>query len=86
MHAEELQSLLKLYEKNGYFDEVISLMEAGLGLERAHMGMFSKSRSCDRNRPETKSYLIAAELSVLYAKYRPEKREYRRATSLAFVF
>jgi clathrin heavy chain len=30
-------------------------MEAGLGLERAHMGMFT-------------------ELSILYAKYRPEKR------------
>jgi clathrin heavy chain len=42
VHAEELQSLLKLYERNGYFDEVISLLEAGLGLERAHMGMFSK--------------------------------------------
>lgn len=54
VHAEELQSLLKLYEKNGYFDEIISLMEAGLGLERAHMGMFT-------------------ELSILYAKYRPDK-------------
>ncbi|KAJ9113109.1 hypothetical protein QFC20_001997 [Naganishia adeliensis] len=40
VHAEELQSLLKLYERNGYFDDVISLLEAGLGLERAHMGMF----------------------------------------------
>lgn len=55
VHAEELPALLALYEKNGYFEEVISLMEAGLGLERAHMGMFT-------------------ELSVLYAKYRPEKR------------
>lgn len=43
MHAEELQSLISLYERNGYFDELISLMEAGLGLERAHMGMFSTS-------------------------------------------
>ncbi|ODO11264.1 hypothetical protein I350_00039 [Cryptococcus amylolentus CBS 6273] len=54
VHAEELPTLLSLYERNGYFDEIISLMEAGLGLERAHMGMFT-------------------ELSVLYAKYRPEK-------------
>lgn len=29
--------MLSLYERNGYFDEIISLMEAGLGLERAHM-------------------------------------------------
>ncbi|KAL1407009.1 Clathrin heavy chain [Vanrija albida] len=54
VHAEELPQLLSLYQRNGYFDEIISLMEAGLGLERAHMGMFT-------------------ELSVLYAKYRPEK-------------
>lgn len=55
MPSEELPTLIKLYEKNGYFDELISLLEAGLGLERAHMGMFT-------------------ELSILYAKYRPEKR------------
>ena len=26
----------------GYFDELMSLLEASLGLERAHMGMFSE--------------------------------------------
>ncbi|KAL7419060.1 Clathrin heavy chain [Cryptotrichosporon argae] len=52
VHAEELPALLSLYERNGYFDEIIALMEAGLGLERAHM---------------------VTELSVLYAKYKPEK-------------
>lgn len=38
VHAEELQELVKQYERNGYFDELIALLEAGLGLERAHMG------------------------------------------------
>lgn len=42
VHAEELQELVRLYESNGYFDELISLLETGLGLERAHMGMFSE--------------------------------------------
>ncbi|KAG9680719.1 clathrin heavy chain, partial [Aureobasidium melanogenum] len=42
VHAEELQDLIKQYEYNGYFDELISLLEAGLGLERAHMGMFTE--------------------------------------------
>ena len=42
VHAEELQDLVKQYEWNGYFDELISLLEAGLGLERAHMGMFTE--------------------------------------------
>jgi clathrin heavy chain len=42
VHAEELTDLVKTYERNGYFDELISLLEAGLGLERAHMGMFTE--------------------------------------------
>ena len=54
VHAEELQSLVRLYEQRGYFDDIMSLLEAGLGLERAHMGMFT-------------------ELSILYAKYSPQK-------------
>jgi clathrin heavy chain len=39
VHADELADLVKQYERNGYFDELISLLEAGLGLERAHMGV-----------------------------------------------
>lgn len=42
VHAEELQDLVNQYERNGYFDELIALLEAGLGLERAHMGMFTE--------------------------------------------
>ena len=42
IHAEELQDLIRQYERNGYFDELISLLEGGLGLERAHMGMFTE--------------------------------------------
>ena len=42
VHAEELQELIQQYEHNGFFDELIALMEAGLGLERAHMAMFTE--------------------------------------------
>lgn len=42
VHAEELDELVERYESNGYFEELISLFEAGLGLERAHMGMFTE--------------------------------------------
>ncbi|CAI6341479.1 unnamed protein product [Periconia digitata] len=42
VHAEELADLVKQYEREGYFDELIGLLEAGLGLERAHMGMFTE--------------------------------------------
>lgn len=40
--AEELPELVRTYEQNGYFSEVIALFENGLGLERAHMGMFTE--------------------------------------------
>ncbi|ORY97188.1 hypothetical protein BCR43DRAFT_489386 [Syncephalastrum racemosum] len=42
VHAEELEELVRVYERNGFFDELIRLLEAGLGLERAHMGMFTE--------------------------------------------
>ncbi|KAI5358854.1 Putative tetratricopeptide-like helical domain superfamily, clathrin heavy chain [Septoria linicola] len=41
VHAEELTDLVRQYERNGYFDELIALLEAGLGLERAHMALFT---------------------------------------------
>jgi hypothetical protein len=34
---EELPALLQIYERRGHFDEVLSLLEAGLSLERAHV-------------------------------------------------
>lgn len=40
--AEELPELVRTYEHNGYFNELIALFESGLGLERAHMGMFTE--------------------------------------------
>ncbi|KIY69192.1 clathrin heavy chain 1, partial [Cylindrobasidium torrendii FP15055 ss-10] len=42
VHAEELQALIKMYEYKGYFEEIIGLLEAGLSLERAHMGIFTE--------------------------------------------
>lgn len=53
VHAEELQDLVKQYEWNGYIDELIALLEAGLGLERAHMGMFTElGLALSRHHPE----------------------------------
>lgn len=42
VHAEELQAIVRQYERNGYFDELISLLNDGLSLERAHMGIFTE--------------------------------------------
>ncbi|EMD90917.1 hypothetical protein COCC4DRAFT_194695 [Bipolaris maydis ATCC 48331] len=53
VHAEELADLVKQYERNGYFDELINLLEAGLGLERAHMGMYTAlGESLAKYKPE----------------------------------
>ena len=42
VHEEELQNLVRQYENNGHGDELISLLEAGLSLKEAHMGMFTE--------------------------------------------
>merc|ERR1719217_1555639 len=42
VNPDELEELIASYETYGHFEEVISVMEAGLGLERAHMGIFTE--------------------------------------------
>ena len=42
VHADELEDLINYYQNRGHFNELINLMEAALGLERAHMGMFTE--------------------------------------------
>merc|ERR1739846_183838 len=42
VHADELEDLISYYQDRGYFDELMGLLEASLGLERAHMGMFTE--------------------------------------------
>ncbi|VEL21333.1 unnamed protein product, partial [Protopolystoma xenopodis] len=42
VHADELEELIIYYTQRGHFEELIQLLEAGLGLERAHMGMFTE--------------------------------------------
>ncbi|CAH1232642.1 CLTC [Branchiostoma lanceolatum] len=42
VHADELEDLINYYQDRGYFEELIQLLEAALGLERAHMGMFTE--------------------------------------------
>ena len=38
VHADELEELINHYQDRGFFEELIALLEAALGLERAHMG------------------------------------------------
>ena len=40
--ASRLDVTNNIYLFRGYFEELMTLLEASLGLERAHMGMFSE--------------------------------------------
>lgn len=42
VHAEEMRDLVDRYEYMGCVEELASLLEQGLSLERAHMGMFTE--------------------------------------------
>ena len=42
VQADELESVIEFYVSRGHSDEVIALLEAGVGLERAHMGIFTE--------------------------------------------
>ena len=59
MLQEELPVLPKEYEKRGYFDEVVSLLEAGSSLERAHVSIRALCRH-DRSRRVPDGYLHRA--------------------------
>eukprot|EP01104_Vermistella_antarctica_P012360 TRINITY_DN3564_c0_g1_i1.p1 TRINITY_DN3564_c0_g1~~TRINITY_DN3564_c0_g1_i1.p1 ORF type:complete len:1650 (+),score=639.09 TRINITY_DN3564_c0_g1_i1:193-5142(+) len=42
VHGDELEELIRNYELRGYFDELMSVLESGLELDRAHVGMFTE--------------------------------------------
>lgn len=63
--AEELNYLVNQYERNGYFDELIALLEAGLGLERSHMAMFTAlAIALSKYHPER----VMEHLRIFYAR------------------
>ncbi|KAG5399009.1 hypothetical protein IGI04_020823 [Brassica rapa subsp. trilocularis] len=42
IQVDDLEEVSEFYQNKGFFNELISLMESGLGLERAHMGIFTE--------------------------------------------
>jgi clathrin heavy chain len=47
-----------MYECRGHFEEIVSLLEAGLSLERAHMGIFTElSILLSKYRPAKREFL-----------------------------
>ena len=42
VNADDLEEITSYYERKGHYEELIALMESGIGLERAHMGIFTE--------------------------------------------
>lgn len=42
VHPDELEGLIKHYESLGVTNEMMSVLEAGVNLERAHIGIFTE--------------------------------------------
>lgn len=42
INADDLEEVSEFYQKRGFFEELIALLESGIGLERAHMGIFTE--------------------------------------------
>jgi clathrin heavy chain len=40
-HGDELDELIRHYEARGHFDQIIALLDTGLTMENAHVGMFT---------------------------------------------
>lgn len=49
---EELLGIIREYEKRGYFDEIMALLEAGLSLERAHVSLFFNHWALAKHYPD----------------------------------
>lgn len=41
IHPDHLEDLIKHYERFGYYEELIYLLEQGMSLERAHQGIYT---------------------------------------------
>jgi len=42
VNPDEVDELVSVYEKRGHFEEIMAVFEQGLGLERAHMGIYTE--------------------------------------------
>eukprot|EP00775_Hariotina_reticulata_P002628 gene2628-2929_t len=42
VNADDLDEVSEFYQRRGHFEQLMALMESGLGLERAHMGIFTE--------------------------------------------
>eukprot|EP01025_Chloroclados_australasicus_P037130 TRINITY_DN3781_c1_g3_i1.p1 TRINITY_DN3781_c1_g3~~TRINITY_DN3781_c1_g3_i1.p1 ORF type:complete len:1706 (-),score=246.11 TRINITY_DN3781_c1_g3_i1:418-5535(-) len=53
VNADDMEELSEYYQRLGHFDQLIAVLDSGIGLERAHMGIFTElGLLYSRYRPE----------------------------------
>lgn len=60
INADDLEEVSDFYQRRGFFDQLITLMESGIGLERAHMGIFTGVCVCVGGSSSTSLLVIYA--------------------------
>lgn len=88
VYGEELDEIVQHYEVRGKVDELISLIESGLGLERAHQGMFTALAQLYSNyKPEKlKEHLNLFISRINIGKVCNTCRDNQQWNSLAYLF
>ena len=64
IQADELDSVSEYYQVRGKFSELIALMEAGVGVDRAHMGIFTELSILSPTTWRTSSWSTSACLAL----------------------
>ncbi len=71
VNADDLEEVSDFYQRRGHFDELIALMESGIGLERAHMGIFTGAllprRRMPTGRPHCAEVMDSVQLTSVTA-------------------
>ncbi len=70
VHADHLEEVIHHYENSGHWEELMTLLEQGIGLERAHVNMFTELAILySKFRPEK----LAEHLKLFHSKLNKSK-------------
>ena len=69
INADDLEEVSDFYQRRGFFDQLITLMESGIGLERAHMGIFTGALPLRPCWPSPAGRIEMPHASALVAKH-----------------
>lgn len=88
VHSDEICEVISQYERRGFFDEAITLLETGITMERTHPGMFTELALLYSKYREEK---LMEYLRANYSKMQPAKvirctRDNQQWKALTFLY